>query len=140
MMKIAVDAMGGDNAPQAVIEGCVAALAEMDAGIILVGKEEVVRPELEKYKGMYDEDRVEIVHAQEVIENEDSPVKAVRTKKDSSLVMGIDMVKDGRASAMMSAGLRVTPQDGFAFRCCSSLVKSTSPCSSASAQAMNIKY
>ena len=71
MMKIAVDAMGGDNAPQAVIEGCIAALGEMDADIILVGKEDAVRAELEKYKGMYDEERLEIVHADEVIEKED---------------------------------------------------------------------
>ncbi|MBQ1475716.1 MAG: phosphate acyltransferase PlsX [Firmicutes bacterium] len=103
-MKIAVDAMGGDNAPGAIIEGCVSALSEMDAEILLVGKEPVVRAELEKYKGMYDEDRIQIVHAEEVIENEDSPVKAVRTKKDSSLVMAVDMVKDGTANAMMSAG------------------------------------
>ena len=104
MMKIAVDAMGGDNAPQAIIEGCIAALGEMDADIVLVGKEDVFRAELEKYKGMYDEDRLEIAHAEEVIENEDSPVKAVRTKKNSSLVMAVDMVKEGRANAMMSAG------------------------------------
>ncbi|MBQ4004811.1 MAG: phosphate acyltransferase PlsX [Firmicutes bacterium] len=103
-MKIAVDAMGGDNAPGAIIEGCVNALSEMDAEILLVGKEPVVRAELEKYKGMYDEDRIQIVHAEKVIENEDSPVKAVRTKKDSSLVMAVDMVKDGTANAMMSAG------------------------------------
>ena len=103
-MKIAVDAMGGDNAPQAVILGCVLALPEIRSDIILVGKEPVVRAELEKYKGTYDEDRIEIVHAEEVIENEDSPVKAVRTKKNSSLVMAIDMVKDGTANAMMSAG------------------------------------
>ena len=103
-MKIAVDAMGGDNAPGAIIEGCVSALSEMDAEILLVGKEPVVRAELGRYKGMYDEDRIQIVHAEEVIENEDSPVKAVRTKKDSSLVMAVDMVKDGTANAMMSAG------------------------------------
>jgi len=103
-MKIAVDAMGGDNAPGAIVEGCVSALSEMDAEIILVGKEDAIRAELEKYKGMYEEDRIEIVHAEEVIENEDSPVKAVRTKKNSSLVMAVDMVKDGTANAMMSAG------------------------------------
>ena len=103
-MKIAVDAMGGDNAPQAVIEGCIAALGDMSADVILVGKEDVIRGELEKYKGMYEEDRIGIVHAEEVIENEDSPVKAVRTKKNSSLVMAVDMVKDGTANAVMSAG------------------------------------
>ena len=103
-MKIAVDAMGGDNAPQAVVEGCIAALGDMSADIILVGKEDVVRAELAKYTGMYEEDRIEVVHAEEVIENEDSPVKAVRTKKNSSLVMAVDMVKEGKASAMMSAG------------------------------------
>ena len=103
-MKIAVDAMGGDNAPQAVIEGCIAALGDMDADIVLVGKEDVIRSELLKYEGMYEEERLQIVHAEEVIENEDSPVKAVRTKKNSSLVMGIDIVKDGKADAMMSAG------------------------------------
>ncbi len=103
-MRIAVDAMGGDNAPQAVIEGCIAALGDMDADIILVGREESVRAELEKYKGMYDEDRIQVVHAEEVIENEDSPVKAVRSKRNSSLVMAVDMVKDGTAGAMMSAG------------------------------------
>ncbi len=103
-MKIAVDAMGGDNAPQAVIEGCIAALDDMEADIVLVGKEDVVREELKKYEGMYDEERIQIVHAEEVIENEDSPVKAVRTKKNSSLVMAVEMVRDGSANAVLSAG------------------------------------
>ena len=104
MMKIAVDAMGGDNAPAAIVEGCIAALPGMQANVILVGKEDVIRTELEKYKGRYDEDRIEILNATEVIDNEDSPVKAVRTKKDSSIVVGMDLVKEGKANAMMSAG------------------------------------
>lgn len=101
-MRIAVDAFGGDNAPEAVVKGCVAAIKECDAEIILVGKEKVIADLLK------DEDiptgRIRIHNAEEVIETGDAPVEAIRRKKDSSLVVAMNLVKTGEADAVVSAG------------------------------------
>ena len=102
-MIIAIDAMGGDNAPSEVVKGCVKALRETKANLVLVGNEPAIKAVLDSC-GDYDRDRISIVHTDVVIENEDSPVKAVRTKKDASLVMAVDMVKNGKADAALSAG------------------------------------
>lgn len=102
-MIIAVDAMGGDNAPLEIVKGCVKSLDQIKANIVFVGKEDAINEVLATC-GEYDKDRISIVHTDVVIENEDSPVKAVRSKKDSSLVMAIDMVKNGQADAALSAG------------------------------------
>lgn len=103
MVKIALDAMGGDNAPSEIIKGMVEALKEADdIYVYLVGQEDVVKAELEKYE--YDKNRVEVVHASEVIETAEPPVMAVRKKKDSSLVKAMYMVKDGTCDAFVSAG------------------------------------
>lgn len=103
MVKIALDAMGGDNAPSEIIKGMVEALKEADdIYVYLVGQEDVVKAELEKYE--YDKNRVEVVHASEVIETAEPPVMAVRKKKDSSLVKALYMVKDGTCDAFVSAG------------------------------------
>lgn len=101
-MKIILDGMGGDNAPASVVEGAVLALKEMNHEIILVGQEELIRNELKKYK--YDEDRITIVDAREIITNDEAPVRAVRSKKDSSIVKGINMVKSGEGDIFISAG------------------------------------
>lgn len=101
-MKIIIDAMGGDNAPQAQVDGAIRAVNEIDVNIVLVGKEDVIKNELSKYK--YPGDKVEIVNADEVITNHEEPVKAVRGKKNSSLVVAANMVKNGEGDALLSCG------------------------------------
>ena len=101
-MKIILDAMGGDNAPASVVEGAVLALKEMPHTIVFVGQQELIEEELKKYT--YNEAQVEIVDAREVITNEEAPVKAVRSKKDSSIVRGMNMVKNGEGDIFISAG------------------------------------
>lgn len=103
-MKIIIDGMGGDNAPAEIVKGTVEALPVIDGEIVLVGDEKVLTEELRKYSGKYPEERVSIRHASEVIFNEEAPVKAIRTKKDSSMVVGISMVKKGEGDLFISAG------------------------------------
>lgn len=101
--KVALDAMGGDNAPAQIVQGAVDALKrEKNIHVFLVGQEETVRKELDRYQ--YDESRIEIVNATEVIETAEPPVNAIRKKKDSSIVVGMKMVKEGKADAFVSAG------------------------------------
>ena len=103
LVRVAVDAMGGDDAPFINVKGSVDALKESDAlKIFLVGKEDVVKAELSKYE--YDHDRIEVVNATEVIEMAEPPVMAIRKKKDSSIVKGMYMVNHGEADAFVSAG------------------------------------
>lgn len=101
--KVALDAMGGDNAPAQIVKGAVDALKrEEGIHVFLIGREEAVRKELAQYQ--YDESRIEIVNATEVIETAEPPVNAIRKKKDSSIVVGMKMVKEGQADAFVSAG------------------------------------
>ena len=103
LVRVAVDAMGGDNAPLEIVKGAVEALElRKDLKVILVGPEETVRAELKKYS--YDEARVEVVNASEVIEMAEPPVQAIRTKKDSSIVVAMKLVKNGEADAFVGAG------------------------------------
>lgn len=104
MLKIVVDAMGGDNAPAEIVKGAVLALKERkDFSVILTGDENLIRIELEKYK--YDASRVEIVHCTEVITNDDVPTSAVRSKRDSSLVVGLKLLKEREdVGGFVSAG------------------------------------
>ena len=103
MVNVAVDAMGGDNAPGEIVKGAVEAInEEKKLKIFLVGREMVIREELRKYT--YDDTRVEIVHAEEVIETAEPPVMAIRRKKDSSIVKAMNMVKNGECDALVSAG------------------------------------
>ena len=100
---VALDAMGGDNAPKEMIKGAVQALEKTDAvQVLLVGKEDVIRAELAQYT--YDKARIEVVNATEVIETAEPPVNAIRRKKDSSIVIGMKLVKEGQADAFVSAG------------------------------------
>lgn len=100
---VAVDAMGGDNAPVEIIKGAVDAINSNENVIIkLVGIEGKVKEELSKYD--YDKERLTVVGATEVIATEEPPVKAIKTKKDSSLVIAMKMVKDGEADALVTAG------------------------------------
>ncbi|MBR3052773.1 MAG: phosphate--acyl-ACP acyltransferase, partial [Firmicutes bacterium] len=101
-MKIILDGMGGDNAPQAVVRGAVAALREADAEIVLVGKQEVLEKAVRK--AGYSGDRITVVNADSVITNDEAPVRAVRQKKDSSIVVGLEMVKSGEGEVFISAG------------------------------------
>lgn len=102
-MKIALDAMGGDKAPFETIKGAIHALEEVETlHLVLVGKKEVIEEELKKYK--YDEKRIEIVDAREVIEMTDDPVIAVKSKRDSSMNRTLELVKDGVVDASVSAG------------------------------------
>ncbi len=95
--------MGGDNAPFNEIIGSLEALkANNDLEIILVGKEELIKAELNNHK--FDESRISVVNATEIIDMNDIPANAVRTKKDSSLVIGANLIKDKKAEALISAG------------------------------------
>ncbi len=98
-MKIIVDAMGGDNAPEAIVKGSVYARDRLGAELVLVGRQE----EIEKYLG---EDRhgIEIVDAREVVSMEDDPSTATRRKKDSSMTVALNLLKNGGGDAMVSAG------------------------------------
>ena len=101
--KIALDAMGGDNAPMAPVKGAVNAVnTRDDIKIFLVGQKEVISKELNKYT--YNEKLIEIVDAPEVIEMAEPPVIAIRKKKQSSIVVGMNMVKANEADAFVSAG------------------------------------
>ncbi len=103
MVKVAVDAMGGDNAPGETVKGAVEAInSDRRVKVFLVGREPVIKEELKKYD--YDEAQLEIVHAEEVIETAEPPVMAIRKKKNSSIVKCMNMVKDGSCDAMVSAG------------------------------------
>ncbi len=107
-MKILVDAMGGDNSPDEIIKGCVAAISEIESDIILIGNQKLIN---EKVKEFYDKDKIEdvtsrivIKNAKSVIKNEESPTSAIKTKKDSSMVIGFDMLKNGEGDVFLSAG------------------------------------
>ncbi len=101
--RVAVDAMGGDNAPVEIVKGAVEAVNENQNIIVyLTGKEDVVRAELGKYT--YNEKQIEVVNAAEVIETAEPPVLAIRKKKNSSIVVALNLVKDGTCDAFVSAG------------------------------------
>lgn len=101
-MRIAIDGMGGDNAPLEIVKGCVEAANLISDEIMIVGDKARIQKELDKYK--YNPAQVKIVHAIDVITNDDAPVRAVRTKTESSLVKGITLVKDQEADLFISAG------------------------------------
>ena len=102
-MKIAIDGMGGDNAPEAVIEGIIQALEEYkDIEMYITGPEKEINEELSKYN--YEKDKINVIDATEVISTNEHPVMAVRKKKDSSLVKAMNLVKDGTCDAVISGG------------------------------------
>ncbi len=103
MIQVAVDAMGGDHAPSEIVKGVVDAVSHRaDIQVLLVGKEDVVAKELSRHT--YPKKQVRLIPASEVIETEEPPVNAVRRKKDSSIVVGMNLVKAGEADAFVSAG------------------------------------
>ncbi|EPS50355.1 phosphate acyltransferase [Clostridium botulinum CFSAN002367] len=102
-MIIAVDGMGGDFAPELVVEGCIQAVKEYEGiHIIITGKKELIKNELDKRE--YNGNKIEILNAKEVISTNEAPVKAIRRKKDSSMVKALELVKEGKAQAVISAG------------------------------------
>ena len=102
-IKVAVDAMGGDHAPGEIVKGAIDAVTlRPDIKVYLIGRQEIVEQELAKHS--YQGSRIEVVHAPEVIETAEPPVLAVRRKKQSSIVMGMNMVKEKKADAFVSAG------------------------------------
>ncbi|MDD5281538.1 MAG: phosphate acyltransferase PlsX [Candidatus Omnitrophica bacterium] len=101
-MKIVVDAMGGDHAPDVVIKGSLAALKEYEVEIVLVGDQPKIEALLKKAK--YIGNRISIQHTTETIEMSESAANSVRRKRNSSIVVGLNMVKEGKADAFFSAG------------------------------------
>ena len=104
IVKIVVDAMGGDNAPAEPVKGAVEAVTERkDIQVILTGQKDVIEKELSKYPDCPKE-RIRIVHTSQVIETAEPPVMAIRKKKDSSIVVGLNLVKEQEADAFVSSG------------------------------------
>jgi glycerol-3-phosphate acyltransferase PlsX len=102
-MIIAVDGMGGDNSPKVVVKACVESINEnSDLKLIITGSKDVIENELAKYT--YDNQRIELLNAEEVIGVNEHPVMAIRKKKDSSLRRAIELVRDKKADAVLSAG------------------------------------
>lgn len=106
-MRIILDAMGGDNAPDANIKGAVNAINKVKAEVVLVGKEDVIRSKIKEFYGKELEeisDRLKIQNANETIEMEDTPTLAIKHKKDSSMVVGFKMLKAEEGDVFISAG------------------------------------
>ena len=101
-MRLAVDGMGGDFAPDAVIQGCVDAVKEYGVDIIITGPEDIIKGKLAGFD--YPKDKIQVVNATEIISPNEEPVKALKKKKDSSLVKALSLVKTGEADAILSAG------------------------------------
>jgi glycerol-3-phosphate acyltransferase PlsX len=107
-MKILIDAMGGDHSPDEVIKGCVECINELESEIIMIGDEKIIN---QKIKDIYNKnnikelsDRIKIVNSTEVITNEESPTEAIKHKKNSSMVVGFNMLKEGKGDVFLSAG------------------------------------
>ncbi len=106
-MKILLDVMGGDNAPDATIKGAVSAINEIKAEIVLIGKEEVINQKVKELYGKTLKEispRFSIHNCTETIEMEDIPTQAIKTKKDSSMVVGFNLLKEGKGDVFISAG------------------------------------
>lgn len=104
MVNVVLDAMGGDYAPVETVKGAVEAVKEnRSVNVILAGAEDIIKKELSKYDD-YPKDRLKIHNCTEVITNDEAPVMAIRKKKDSSIVVAMNMVKNNEADAVVSAG------------------------------------
>ncbi len=105
MIRVALDAMGGDHAPASEVDGAALALAELgpDIKLVLVGQAGRIAPELDRHPAL-DRSRIEIVDAPEVVTMDDKPLQAVRRKRNSSLVVGLSLLQERRADAFVSAG------------------------------------
>ena len=107
-MKILFDAMGGDNAPEANIRGAVTAIEQINDEIVMIGNEEIINSKIKEIYGKNNvseiNSRLSIVNTTEEITMEDSPTKAIKSKKDSSMVVGFNMLKEGKGDVFLSAG------------------------------------
>ena len=107
-MKILLDAMGGDNAPDATIKGAVRAINQIEAEVILIGNTEIINAKVKELYGKNSiseiSDRLSIKHTTESIEMNDIPTQAIKRKKDSSMVVGFNMLKNGEGDVFISAG------------------------------------
>ena len=106
-MNILLDAMGGDNAPDANIKGAIKAIKQIKADLTLIGKEDVIRSKIREFYGKEMEEispRLKIKNTTETIEMEDQPTVAIKRKKDSSMVVGFKMLKEGEGDVFISAG------------------------------------
>ncbi len=105
VIRIALDAMGGDDAPRSPVEGAVDAIRQSGVHVVLVGKEPEIDAELRRLEVPADVGRrLEVVHAEQVVEMDDSPIAPLRRKRQSSIRIGAELVRDGRAHALVSAG------------------------------------
>ena len=106
-MRILLDAMGGDNSPDANIKGAVNSINKVKAEVVLIGKEDIIRSKIKEFYGKEMEeisDRLKIKNATETIEMEEQPTVVIRHKKDSSMVVGFRMLKEGEGDVFISAG------------------------------------
>lgn len=107
-MVILLDAMGGDNAPDATIKGAVKAVNQIEAEVVLIGNEEIINQKVKEFYGKNTiseiSTRLKIHHTTETIEMEDTPTQAIKHKKDSSMVVGFNMLKEGQGDVFISAG------------------------------------
>lgn len=101
-MRIAIDAMGGDEGPKTIVKASIDAVEELDVTMVIVGKQDIINEELSKYK--YDSEKIQVVNADETISNEEEPAMAIRKKKNSSMVVGLNMLKEKNVEAFLSAG------------------------------------
>jgi glycerol-3-phosphate acyltransferase PlsX len=100
--RIALDAMGGDHAPEEIVKGAIGAAQRDGIEVVLIGQEEIVRPLLEKHG--CNNSSVDVVHASQVVAMDERPVPAIKEKRDSSIVVGIDLLKRGEVQSFVSAG------------------------------------
>ena len=106
-MKILLDTMGGDNAPDANIKGAVSAIDEIESEVVLVGNEDIINKKIKEFYGKDIKEiseKLSIYNATEIIEMEDVPTQAIKTKKDSSMVVGFNLLKNGYGDVFISAG------------------------------------
>lgn len=107
-MIILLDAMGGDNAPNATIKGAVKAINDIKAEVMLIGNKDVINRKIKEFYGKNDikeiSDRLSIYHTSEIIEMCDIPTQAIKHKKDSSMVVGFNLLKEGKGDVFISAG------------------------------------
>ena len=107
-MKIILDAMGGDNAPEATIKGAVKAIKEIEGEIILTGNKDIINKKVKEIYGKETiqeiSDRITIYNTTEEIKMEDIPTQAIKNKKDSSMVVGFRLLKEGKGDVFVSAG------------------------------------
>lgn len=101
-MRILIDGMGGDHAPQEIVKGAIQAAREIDDTVVIIGAEDLIKAELDVQK--WNGSNIEVVNATEVITNNESPAMAVRKKKDSTINRGMKMVKEGEADVFISGG------------------------------------